>query len=151
MFQFTEWVDEQYQRQRQFARDYSQFTRLKENLMPAATISQQYQRFKSSFPLVHSMFTIMVSTNRKSVDFTTALDTDLEPQDAKSVDVTEEQQHKNLQRTILEYFLAFIRLKSQKQLRWWSMLSPLGHYSKGFMPPQQKSHFSASSCNIRVA
>jgi len=56
-----------------------------------------------------------------------------------------------LERTTLEYFLAFIRLRSRKQLRWWSMLSPLGFYSKGFQQPGQKSHLNAASCQIRVA
>ncbi len=50
--------------------------------------------------------------------------------DDKMMDHNEDDQENNLhriERTILVYFLAFICLRSQKQLRWWSMPSPLGH------------------------
>ena len=44
---------------------------LKDFLMPRDTIKKQYKEFKSRFPLAHSMFSIMVSTNSKSIEFAT--------------------------------------------------------------------------------
>jgi len=55
------------------------------------------------------------------------------------------------ERCTLEYFLAMIRMKSQKQLIHWSMLSPLAHHSKGYMQPGRKNPLCGSQCTVKTA
>ena len=51
------------------------------------------------------------------------------------------------ERAILEFFIAKIRLSSQKQMRWWAMIPPIAAYSRGHMhnPPNHPLH--GAGCN----
>ena len=51
----------------------------------------------------------------------------------------------------LEYFLALICLRCQKQLPYWSMLSPLAHHCKGCLQPGTKNPLIGVGCNIKTA
>ena len=153
---YAKWVDDQYHDC--FRQQYSSFERLDNHLIPSSVVWEQYRRFKENFPLAHAMFSIMVSTSRKSIELAASLgihnpferpfqttqaaekedsESEVESSDETNTQLSDEAQHdvSQLERTILEYFLSFVRLKSQKNLRWWSMLSPFGYYSKGFLQP----------------
>ena len=108
--------------------------------------------------MCHSIFSIIVSSSRYRVqlasefaneDSTTTPDVvsagaenNVPHADADVPDDNTESQDEVLhskERCTLEYFLAMIRMKSKKQLIHWSMLSPFGHHSKGYMQPGRKN------------
>ena len=55
------------------------------------------------------------------------------------------------EKACLEYFLAMIRIRSQKQLSYWAMLSPLAHHCKGYLQPGTKNPLLGVGCNIKTA
>jgi hypothetical protein len=55
------------------------------------------------------------------------------------------------EKACLEYFLALIRLRSQKQLPYWAMLSPLAHHCKGYLQPGSKNPLIGAGCSIKTA
>ena len=53
--------------------------------------------------------------------------------------------------TILEFFLAMIRLHSQNAVGWWSIVAPLAHYLKGHSMNLPKHPLHGSGANIKTA
>ena len=146
---------------------YNDFTHVSSFLVERKDIVTLYETFRENFPMCHSIFSIIVSSSRYCVQLASLFsnedasttpdvsaagvgpDAEVEIPD-DNTDSTEELLHCN-GRSTLEYFLAMIRMKSQKQLVYWSMLSPLGHHSKGYMKPGRKNPLSGSQCTIKTA
>jgi hypothetical protein len=51
--------------------------------------------------------------------------------------------------TILEQFISFIQLKSQRPLSFWQVINPFGRYSKGFKQALNKTSINSSSCTLK--
>ena len=55
------------------------------------------------------------------------------------------------EKACLEYFLALIQLRSQKQLPNWAILLPLAHHCKGYLQTGNKNPLLSAGCNVKTA
>ena len=144
LYSFAQKIDAQYKDR--FGVVYSSFALMKDFVIPRAMISKMYEDFKESFPHVHSIMAIIVSSSRHCIELANGFSDpsiDVPDEVVSSEDEQDSEDANNgtneedasaielhrLERAILEYFLSLIRLKSQKQLPYWSMLNPLGYFS----------------------
>ena len=111
---------------------------------------------KHLFPFVHSVIAMTVSSPRsrgEQVDLSSFLDVDVDDnaddvpfddvtahtntvEDDPDIDVEVEHEHEVLtkrERAILEFFIAKLRLRSRKQMRYWAMVPPLAAHGRGHM------------------
>lgn len=163
LYSFATEVDRLYEAR--FRRNYNSFTKVHEFVIPRGDIANMYKRFKNDFPHCHAVFSIMVSSTRHTIelailfgksdastdfDFAAVGEDDLADDDELYDEWGESSLHR-LERATLEYFLALIRLRSRKQLKFWACLSPLGFHYKGFTQPLKKTHLNSAQCTIRTA
>ena len=156
LFSFADKVDKMYESKYKVV--YSNFVYMRNTVVSPADISKLYNIFRDDFPHAHALFSIIVSKAHDQIEISPSLDTgrgqDSESDDSVNEIVDEEDKDdtdlSRLQRAIYEYFLSFIRHKSQKRLQHWSMLTPLGYFSRGFRIPGTRSHLSGASCTLRT-
>jgi len=157
LFSFADKVDKMYESKYKVV--YSNFVYMRNTVVSPADISKLYNIFRQDFPHAHALFSIIVSKSYDQIKISPSLDTgrgqESESDDSVNEIVDDEDKDdtdlSRLQRSIYEYFLSFIRHKSQKRLQHWSMLTPLGYFSRGFRIPGTRSHLSGASCNLRTA
>ena len=161
LVRFADDIDAEYKNA--FIKQYQTFTHASEFLLPREKIAQFYDDFKKAFPSCHDLMAFIISSDSYRVELANNFDgsdvpsqsgiteTDVNDDDNVELDQDAHELLHNRERAILEYFLAMIRLKNQKKLKYWSMLSPLGHHCKGFMQPGTKSHLNSASCTLRTA
>ena len=156
LFAFADKVDGIYETR--FKLVYSNFVPMRNSVVSSADIISLYETFISDFPHTHAILSVIVSSPNDKVPLATSLINDADD-DGSDGSCCEESANVNdghpeltrTQRSIFEYFLCFIRHKSQKRLRHWAMLTPLGYFSRGFRMPGSKCHLSAASCDLRTA
>ena len=148
LYSFANYVDSIYETK--YREKYSTFTYLSEKLLSDDEIEEMYIRFKNEFPSMHNILAVTVSSRYDTVHLALPLvNKDIE--ETNDIDEGERNELSRSERATLEYFLAMIRIRSQKQLKHWSMLSPLGHHCRGFLQPGQKSQHNAASCTLKTA
>ena len=114
-------------------------------------IRTMHDSFVELFPFVHSVLAMTVSSPRArgnqvglSSFFNTGEADDLDEGNADDVAETEVTED-NLMRkqcAVLDFFIAKLRLRIQKQLKYWAMVAPLAAHSRGHMknPPNHPLH-----------
>ena len=172
-------VDDLYQRG--FERHYSKFTLLRDYIVNRSDFLALYNKFVVLFPHIHAVLALTVSSPRSqgacvalsaSFDGTTygdhnSIDNEAlgESDSGKDADYdnnddgddsnagveTEEYILGKKERAILEYFLAMIRLRSQKKSGWWSIVAPLAHYAKGHSMKIQRHPLHGSGVTTKYA
>jgi hypothetical protein len=145
---FSSMVDTIYENA--FKRHYSSFTATPDTLLYPTEIPRLYECMKSQFPFTHVLISQIVST-RESAIVLSDLFTDPSSINEPMQKTDEEEPIELRERCILEYFIALLRVKSQRQLRYWAMLVPLAFHSKGFMQPGKKSYTNAHHCTLKTA
>ena len=127
-----------------------------------------YYAFRDGFPSCHAVFVYIVLSASFRVTLATSLDklnhnTDIDVESgtvwndndkgelAECNGTENNNQLHRKENVCFQYFLALIRLRSQKQLPHWSMLSPLGHHCKGYLQPGHKNPLIGAGCNIKTA
>ena len=138
LFLFADKVDVMYESKYKIV--YSNFVYMRNTIVSPEDISKLYNTFRQDFPHAHALFSIIVSKSYDQIQISTSLltgrgqDSELDDSsDENNVDEDKDDTDlSRLQRSIYEYFLSFIRHKSQKRLQHWSMLTPLGYFSRGF-------------------
>jgi hypothetical protein len=95
---------------------------------------------KSKFPFTHLLISQIVSSRDSAIALNELFSdqmSDAVPDPStinETMEMADEEETIELrERCILEYFIALLRVKSRRQLRYWSMLVPLEFHSKGFM------------------
>ena len=154
LFSFADKVDAMYESK--YKNVYSTFVSMRNTIMSPADISMLYQTFRRDFPHTHALFSIIVSKSQDRIEVDKSMDIGkgkvIESESDDSCDENDDGTDlSRLQRSIYEYFLSFIRHKSQKRLKYWSMLTPLGYFSRGFRIPGSRSHLSGASCGLLTA
>ena len=140
---------------------YTQFSQMKDFLLPVDVVARMYRRFRAGFPQTHAVMATIVSTSRERVelanqfaDYSNEADGSINLDSDSSHNGSSDESRLSLQkreRAILEYFMALIRLKSQKRLRYWSMVTPLAYFSQGFRLPRKSSASGLPHCNLAAA
>jgi len=153
LYSFANYVDSIYENK--YRQKYSTFTYISEKLLSDDEIEEMYTRFKTEFPSMHSILAVTVSSRYDAVLLAIPLVKNENEKDTvdetNDIDEGESNELSRSERATLEYFLAMIRIRSQKQLKHWSMLSPLAHHCKGFRQPGQKSMHNAAACTLKTA
>ena len=129
-----------------FKQKYTSFTFVPDSVLPNDKIIMLYESFKKTFPISHFVLSNVVSNGNPddyNDDLTNSSNSSITPGYDSSLSLRE--------RCILEHFISFIRIKSERNLRHWSMMIPLGYHSKGFCLPGTRTYLSAHSCNMRTA
>jgi hypothetical protein len=149
---FSTMVDKVYEDA--FKRHYSSFTPTPDSLLYPSEIPRLYEYMKQHFPFTHLLVSLIISSKDSAI----ALNDMFVNESTDCVDInelppeTEDEDPIPLkERCILEYFIALLRVKNQKDLRYWSMLVPLAFHSKGFLQPGRKSFLNAHQCALRTA
>ena len=140
-----------------------------------------YEKLHEIFTMCHAVFSTIVSTSSFRVDLATSFKSEKDPDvsldsdattvtaddattddaatDASVTDAVPVLDNNARQKSIihrkekacLEYFLGLIRLRSQKQLPHWSMISPLAHHCKSYLQLGTKNPLVGVGCNIKTA
>ena len=141
----------------EYRRHYSSFTRVCEYLVCRTDLSVLYNKFKEWFPICHSSFAQIVSPSHRrsyqvplsaAFDFRDGVESN-ECDDNGGDDDIDDLHFK--ERACLEYFLGMLRIRSQKQLTYWSMIYPLAHHAKGHNLCHQRNQIMAAACTIKTA
>jgi len=108
---------------------YSGFTSVNGYLVERRSIRHMYNAMKAIFPFIHSVLSLTVSNPRgeqipifSQDDFTNVTDTP-----------NMEEELSKRERAVLEFFIAQIRLRSQKTMGYWAMVPPLAAHGRGYM------------------
>lgn len=146
-------------------RNIKTFTPALSFLVPKEDIAAMYDDFRESFPLCHAVFATIVTTTRSPVAFAECLAGVQQPSGAHAridelyedavyganmsedeIDLTTKQ------RAILDVFMMLVRIRSQKKLPYWSMVSPLGKFAIGdHHTGARKGTLDVGSCLLETA
>ncbi len=146
-----------------FMDQYTGFVSSEGYLVDRKHILEMYDLMKTSFPFVHSVIAMVVSTPRSRVDLSPFFDGDDDNGDEYDngnddngddhndgnydneddlfeyniidnsgvFDDTGRELLTKRERAVLEFFIAKIRVRSRKKMRFWAMVAPLGNHGRG--------------------
>lgn len=131
-----------------FIAQYYNFVAGEGCLLDRKQILDMYDLMKELFPFVHSVIALTVSSPHsrgEKVDLSFFFDVNVEDNadtihvgdvdnftDDAYTNIEVEHEHEVLtkrERAILEFFIAKLRLRSQKRMRFWAMVPPLANHS----------------------
>ena len=113
-----------------------------------------YSLMVKLFPLIHGVFAMIVSSRRSHVGpGGEAITFDAPNRDDDYSDDDEGYVDDGLtkrQRSVVEFFIAKLRLRSQKTMRYWALVPPLAGHSRGHThnPPNHPLH--GAGCGMRT-
>jgi hypothetical protein len=170
---FADCVDLKYHNA--FREHYCTFQYTPADIIPPTDINRLYEQMKHDFPITHFVISTIVSNTKTIIEVNEIFSNGVlaidelsddnddmapplrepdnnDPNSGKSDDEddTEPECLNNKERCVLEYFIALICVKSQKLLRYWSMLIPLAYHSCGFQQPGKKTHLNAHTSTLKT-
>jgi hypothetical protein len=122
-------------------------------LVDRRCITNMYSAMRRLFPFVHAVIATIVSNPRRDcVDIFNTKTAQAEElyvegtNDFESEGVAMEELSRR-ERAVLEFFIAKIRLRNQKNMKYWVMVPTLGTHSRGYMKTQPNHPVHGVGCS----